>query len=589
MTEEHRLISAESVTEGHPDKVCDQISDAILDDLLAQDSSSHVAVETSAATGVFLVFGEVTSEGYCDVQSKVRETLRNIGYTSSEVGLDADSCGVVVAITEQSAEINQGVARLTGDQETAASREERYEAQGAGDQGVMFGYATDETPTLMPLPIYLAHRLAFRLTEVRKSGEVPHLRPDGKTQVTIEYDDNDKPVRLDTVLISTQHDPEVTQDWLAVELKKHVIDPVLDEVLGSKVPHDNYRQLVNPTGSFILGGPAADAGLTGRKIIVDTYGGAAHHGGGAFSGKDPSKVDRSAAYATRWVAKNIVAAGLAHKVEIQVAYAIGVADPVSINVETFGTEQGVTRGQIAAAVRNSNQGVSGLRFFELGRVFRNTGGGKGRDIETDTLGILVSGDRTARSWADPRPEQASFEDLLAVMAALAPGHRFTLTPARPREQAALGADVQLDGKACGYFARLSLARCRELGLGQPVYVAELDLRKMQEILTAPVKAAELPQFPGSSRDAAMELPLSTPNADIVKAVESAREKLLVSYFCFDVFTDPSGEKLPADRKSIAYTFLYRDPAKTLTAAEVDAAHQRVLKALTDKVKGLSFR
>ena len=262
MTEEHRLISAESVTEGHPDKVCDQISDAILDDLLAQDSSSHVAVETSAATGVFLVFGEVTSEGYCDVQSKVRETLRNIGYTSSEVGLDADSCGVVVAITEQSAEINQGVARLTGDQETAASREERYEAQGAGDQGVMFGYATDETPTLMPLPIYLAHRLAFRLTEVRKSGEVPHLRPDGKTQVTIEYDDNDKPVRLDTVLISTQHDPEVTQDWLAVELKKHVIDPVLDEVLGSRVPHDNYRQLVNPTGSFILGGPAADAGLT---------------------------------------------------------------------------------------------------------------------------------------------------------------------------------------------------------------------------------------------------------------------------------------------------------------------------------------
>ena len=300
---------------------------------------------------MFLVFGEVTSEGYCDVQSKVRETLRNIGYTSSEVGLDADSCGVVVAITEQSAEINQGVARLTGDQETAASREERYEAQGAGDQGVMFGYATDETPTLMPLPIYLAHRLAFRLTEVRKSGEVPHLRPDGKTQVTIEYDDDDKPVRLDTVLISTQHDPEVTQDWLAVELKKHVIDPVLDEALGSKVPHDNYRQLVNPTGSFILGGPAADAGLTGRKIIVDTYGGAAHHGGGAFSGKDPSKVDRSAAYATRWVAKNIVAAGLAHKVEIQIAYAIGVADPVSVNVETFGTEQGVTRGQIAAAVR----------------------------------------------------------------------------------------------------------------------------------------------------------------------------------------------------------------------------------------------
>lgn len=352
MTEEKRLISAESVTEGHPDKVCDQISDAILDDLLAQDPTSHVAVETSAATGVFLVFGEVTSEGYCDVQSKVRETLRNIGYTSSEVGLDADSCGVIVTITGQSAEINQGVSRLSAEQETVASREERYEAQGAGDQGVMFGYATDETPVLMPLPIYLAHRLAFRLTQVRKSGEVPHLRPDGKTQVTVEYDDNDKPVRLDTVLISTQHDPEATHEWLEAQLKEHVIDPVLKEVLGDKVPYEGYRQLVNPTGSFILGGPAADAGLTGRKIIVDTYGGAAHHGGGAFSGKDPSKVDRSAAYATRWVAKNIVAAGLAHKAEVQVAYAIGVADPVSINVETFGTERdGVTRGQIAAAVR----------------------------------------------------------------------------------------------------------------------------------------------------------------------------------------------------------------------------------------------
>ena len=351
MTEEHRLISAESVTEGHPDKVCDQISDAILDDLLAQDSSSHVAVETSAATGVFLVFGEVTSEGYCDVQSKVRETLRNIGYTSSEVGLDADSCGVVVAITEQSAEINQGVARLTGDQETAASREERYEAQGAGDQGVMFGYACDETDVLMPLPIYLAHRLAYRLTEVRKNGEVPHLRPDGKTQVTIEYDEHDAPVRLDTVLVSTQHDPQVDQAWLKEQLTEHVIRPVLDDVLADRVAHDEYRVLVNPTGSFVLGGPAADAGLTGRKIIVDTYGGAAHHGGGAFSGKDPSKVDRSAAYAARWVAKNIVAAGLAHKVEVQVAYAIGVADPVSINVETYGTENGVTREQIQQAVR----------------------------------------------------------------------------------------------------------------------------------------------------------------------------------------------------------------------------------------------
>ena len=348
---ELKLISAESVTEGHPDKVCDQISDAILDDMLAQDPHSHVAVETCATTGQFFVFGEVTSEGYCDIQNIVRSVVRNIGYTSSRVGLDADSCGVVVSLTGQSAEINQGVARLSQEQEYEASREERYEAQGAGDQGVMFGYACDETDVLMPLPIHLAHRLAYRLAEVRKSGEVAHLRPDGKTQVTIEYDEHDGPVRLDTVLISTQHDPEVDQAWLKERLVEHVIKPVLDDVLGDKVAHDEYRVLVNPTGSFILGGPAADAGLTGRKIIVDTYGGAAHHGGGAFSGKDPSKVDRSAAYAARWVAKNIVAAGLAHKVEVQVAYAIGVADPVSINVETYGTEIGVTRDQIQQAVR----------------------------------------------------------------------------------------------------------------------------------------------------------------------------------------------------------------------------------------------
>ena len=348
---ELKLISAESVTEGHPDKVCDQISDAILDDMLAQDPHSHVAVETCATTGQFFVFGEVTSEGYCDIQNIVRSVVRNIGYTSSRVGLDADSCGVVVSLTGQSAEINQGVDRLSQEQESEASREERYEAQGAGDQGVMFGYACDETDVLMPLPIHLAHRLAYRLAEVRKSGEVAHLRPDGKTQVTIEYDEHDRPVRLDTVLISTQHDPEVDQAWLKEHLVEHVIKPVLDDVLGDKVAHDEYRVLVNPTGSFILGGPAADAGLTGRKIIVDTYGGAAHHGGGAFSGKDPSKVDRSAAYAARWVSKNIVAAGLAHKVEAQVAYAIGVADPVSINVETYGTEIGVTREQIQQAVR----------------------------------------------------------------------------------------------------------------------------------------------------------------------------------------------------------------------------------------------
>ncbi|MBW3082416.1 methionine adenosyltransferase [Bifidobacterium phasiani] len=348
---EPRLISAESVTEGHPDKVCDQISDAILDDMLRQDPHSHVAVETSATTGQFFVFGEVTSEGYSDIQSIVRSVVRGIGYTSSRIGLDADSCGVLVSLTEQSPEINQGVARLDREHESRASREERYEAQGAGDQGVMFGYACDETDVLMPMPIHLAHRLAYRLAQVRKQGVVPHLRPDGKTQVTIEYDEHDRPVRVDTVLVSTQHDPEATHDWLLEQLREHVVEPVLDEVCGEAVRHDAYRLLVNPTGSFVLGGPAADAGLTGRKIIVDTYGGAAHHGGGAFSGKDPSKVDRSAAYAARWVAKNIVAAGLAHKVEVQVAYAIGVADPVSVNVETYGTEIGVTREQIQAAVR----------------------------------------------------------------------------------------------------------------------------------------------------------------------------------------------------------------------------------------------
>lgn len=348
---EPRLITAESVTEGHPDKICDQISDAILDDMLRQDPHSHVAVETSATTGQFFVFGEVTSEGYSDIQSIVRSTVRGIGYTSSRIGLDADSCGVLVSLTEQSAEINQGVERLNRERESTASREERYEAQGAGDQGVMFGYACDETDALMPLPIHLAHRLSYRLAQVRKQGVVPHLRPDGKTQVTIEYDGHDRPVRVDTVLVSTQHDPEATREWLANQLTAHVIRPVLDEVCGGTVAHDDYRLLVNPTGSFVLGGPAADAGLTGRKIIVDTYGGAAHHGGGAFSGKDPSKVDRSAAYAARWVAKNIVAAGLAHKVEVQVAYAIGVADPVSINVDTYGTEIGVNREQIQHAVR----------------------------------------------------------------------------------------------------------------------------------------------------------------------------------------------------------------------------------------------
>ena len=335
----HTLFTSESVTKGHPDKVCDQIADAILDALLAQDPMSHVACEVTAITDAVHIFGEITTTAKVNYEQIARDTIRKIGYTEPGHGFDADTCTITVDLHEQSPDINMGVSR------------EIEEDAGAGDQGMMFGYACDETDVLMPLPIYLAHRLAHRLTEVRKSGEVAHLRPDGKTQVTIEYDDDDRPVRLDTVLVSTQHDPEVDQAWLKEQLTEHVIRPVLDDVLADRVTHDEYRVLVNPTGSFVLGGPAADAGLTGRKIIVDTYGGAAHHGGGAFSGKDPSKVDRSAAYAARWVAKNIVAAGLARKVEVQVAYAIGVADPVSINVETYGTEMGVTRERIQQAVR----------------------------------------------------------------------------------------------------------------------------------------------------------------------------------------------------------------------------------------------
>lgn len=346
-----RLITSESVTEGHPDKVCDQISDAILDELLTKDPSSHVAVETCATTGQFLVFGEITSEGYVNINQIVRETLERIGYTSSDIGLDAGSAGVLVSINEQSPEINAGVSRQ------AATQEERYAVQGAGDQGIMFGYACDETDAFMPLPIELAHRLAEKLAYVRKKGIVAHLRPDGKTQVTVEYDGSGVPQRVDTIVISAQHDPEASQEWLRGELIRNVIKPVLDSTLascrGGTVRHDDYRLLVNPTGSFVLGGPAADAGLTGRKIIVDTYGGVGHHGGGAFSGKDPSKVDRSAAYASRWVAKNIVAAGLARKAEVQLAYAIGVAEPVSVTVDTMGTGTGpgITDPVLAQAVR----------------------------------------------------------------------------------------------------------------------------------------------------------------------------------------------------------------------------------------------
>lgn len=357
---ELQLLTAEAVTEGHPDKICDQISDAILDDMLRSDPNSHVAVETCAATGTFFVFGEVNTQAYTDIQAVVRSVLHRIGYDSSEIGLDYRSCGVVSSIGQQSAEIEQGVDRVHRHADmTDAEKEELYATTGAGDQGVVFGYASDETDVLMPFPITVAQRLAQRLAEVRKKHIVPGLRPDGKTQVSVEYGDDGYPRAIRTVLISTQHDPDVEQTWLKAQLREHVITPVLQQVCAAAeqasthpVEHDSYKLLVNPTGSFVLGGPAADSGLTGRKIIVDTYGGAAHHGGGAFSGKDATKVDRSAAYAARWVAKNVVAAGLAHRCEVQIAYAIGVAEPVAINIDTFGTQTpGITHAQIEAAVR----------------------------------------------------------------------------------------------------------------------------------------------------------------------------------------------------------------------------------------------
>ncbi|NNU28750.1 methionine adenosyltransferase [Isoptericola sediminis] len=350
MTEALRLFTSESVTEGHPDKVCDQISDAILDALLAQDPRSRVAVETMVTTGLVHVAGEVTTEAYVEIPQIVREVVRGIGYTSSSIGFDGDSCGVSVSIGQQSPDIAQGVDTAL-ERRTNADDLDPYDAQGAGDQGLMFGYATDETPSLMPLPVFLAHRLAERLAEVRRTGEVAGLRPDGKTQVTVGYD-GDRPVSLDTVVLSTQHDADLEQDKLATEVRAHVIDPVVAQVAGSAgIRTDEVRVLVNPTGQFVIGGPQGDAGLTGRKIIVDTYGGMARHGGGAFSGKDPSKVDRSAAYAMRWVAKNVVAAGLARRCEVQVAYAIGKAHPVGLYVETFGTET-VDPVRIEAAIRS---------------------------------------------------------------------------------------------------------------------------------------------------------------------------------------------------------------------------------------------
>ncbi|MBO0610162.1 methionine adenosyltransferase [Myceligenerans salitolerans] len=348
-----RLFTSESVTEGHPDKVCDQISDAILDAMLEQDPASRVAVETMVTTGLVHVAGEVTTEAYVEIPQIVRDVVRGIGYTSSAIGFDADSCGVSVSIGQQSPDIAQGVDKsLEGrdDASVAGGAGDPLDAQGAGDQGLMFGYASDETPSLMPLPVWLAHRLSERLAAVRKSGELLGLRPDGKTQVTIGYD-GDRAVAVDTVVLSTQHDPDVVQEKLTREVAEQVIGPVLSHAAEeSGLVVADARLIVNPTGKFVVGGPQGDAGLTGRKIIVDTYGGMARHGGGAFSGKDPSKVDRSAAYAMRWVAKNVVAAGLARRCEVQVAYAIGKAHPVGLYVETFGTET-VPPARIEAAIR----------------------------------------------------------------------------------------------------------------------------------------------------------------------------------------------------------------------------------------------
>lgn len=329
---ERRLFTSESVTEGHPDKMCDQISDAILDALMAQDPMSRVACETATTTGMVLVMGEITTNAYVDIQKIVRDTIKEIGYTRGKFGFDAETCGVITAIDEQSADIAMGVDKALEAKEHTMSEEE-IDAIGAGDQGMMFGYASDETPEYMPYPIALAHKLSRKLTEVRKNGTLPYLRPDGKTQVTVEYDENGVPARLDAVVLSTQHDPEVTQDQIHKDIKKYVFDAIIPEGMVD----EKTKFFINPTGRFVIGGPHGDSGLTGRKIIVDTYGGMARHGGGAFSGKDCTKVDRSAAYAARYVAKNIVAAGLAKKCEIQLSYAIGVAHPTSIMVETFGT------------------------------------------------------------------------------------------------------------------------------------------------------------------------------------------------------------------------------------------------------------
>ena len=329
---ERRLFTSESVTEGHPDKICDAVSDAVLDACMAADPMSRVACETATCTGFVLLTGEITTKANLDYQKIVRDTIREIGYDSSEKGFDANTCAVFVAMDQQSPDIAMGVDRALEARETSMT-DEQIEAIGAGDQGMMFGYATNETPEYMPYPIELAHKLTRKLTEVRKNGTLPYLRADGKSQVSVEYDENNVPVRLEAIVISTQHDAEVTQEQIHEDIRKYVIDPVVD----SRMVDENTKIYINPTGRFVIGGPQGDAGLTGRKIIVDTYGGMGRHGGGAFSGKDCTKVDRSGAYAARYVAKNLVAAGIADRMEIQVSYAIGVAQPTSVNVETFGT------------------------------------------------------------------------------------------------------------------------------------------------------------------------------------------------------------------------------------------------------------
>ncbi|ATH95480.1 methionine adenosyltransferase [Bacillus glycinifermentans] len=369
MSKNRRLFTSESVTEGHPDKICDQISDSILDEILKKDPNARVACETSVTTGLVLVSGEITTSTYVDIPKTVRETIKEIGYTRAKYGFDAETCAVLTSIDEQSPDIAMGVDQALEAREGAMSDAE-IEAIGAGDQGLMFGFACNETKELMPLPISLAHKLSRRLTEVRKEEILPYLRPDGKTQVTVEYDENNKPVRIDTIVISTQHHPEISLEQIQRNLKEHVINPVVPQDLID----ENTKYFINPTGRFVIGGPQGDAGLTGRKIIVDTYGGYARHGGGAFSGKDATKVDRSAAYAARYVAKNIVAAGLADSCEVQLAYAIGVAQPVSISVNTFGTGKASEEKLIEVVRENFDLRPAGIiKMLDLRRpIYKQT-------------------------------------------------------------------------------------------------------------------------------------------------------------------------------------------------------------------------